>query len=306
MSKIFQVLAITVVAAFGLAGSTGTAQAFELTVTYSNLTGSGPISFGILPEDFEKIDLTFDVKGIGTSPGIFDAGDVVSASITLGDLTLSVDDLADFDLVIGTVNAEVIPTVLNYSFNPVDTPTATMVVISNNSFQLSITGHDEGSGEDFDYFWQDSTDVVDSSLPNINIKPGSDPNSINTCSGGTTPVALFGSDTLDVEMVDQDQMILASALVRTVGKADRNLCSIADIGAPGPSSVFFDGLDDFPDGNLDLVCHFVTLSLMEDASSTMELQVVGCDDPAAGCSSGDPGYFEASGRDSVNIVKDCN
>lgn len=143
---------------------------------------------------------------------------------------------------------------------------------------------------------------------NINIKPGSDPNSINTCSGGTTPVAVFGSDTLDVEAIDQDQLVLASAMVRTVGKSDRSLCSVEDIGAPASDADFFDGLDPTPDGNLDLVCHFVTGALMEDPSSEAELQIVGCDDPDDfdGCQAGDPGFSATSGTDSVNVVQDCN
>jgi hypothetical protein len=36
-------------------------------------------------------------------------------------------------------------------------------------------------------YWQGAKAVT------INIKPGSDPNSINTCSGGTTPVAIFST-----------------------------------------------------------------------------------------------------------------
>jgi hypothetical protein len=139
----------------------------------------------------------------------------------------------------------------------------------------------------------------------INIKPGSDPNSINTCAGGTTPVTIWGSASFDVTTVDIDQLVLASAAVKTVGKSDRSLCSTEDVGAPDPA--FFDGLDPTPDGYLDLTCHFITVGLtaLDDSSSSADLSITGCDTPADGCSSGDPGYYQFTASDAVNIVKDC-
>jgi len=315
IASIFFTLALVV--------GTNSASAFEVTVTYSNLTVDGPISLGILPEDFpEEVDVVFEVAGVGTSPSLCGIGtspgivvceekDIQSALVALGNLSLNVNQLEDMEMEFTQVTriGDFEVTGLNYNFFAVDTATATNVYVSNSSFQLSITGHDEGSGMDFTYTWADSEQVITgSSGAAINIKPGSDPNSINTCSGGTTTVAIFGSGSFDVEAIDQDQLVLASALVRTVGKSDRSLCSIEDVGVPASSEVFFDGYDPNPDGHADLVCHFMTQNLVEDASSEAELQIVGCEDPndVDGCQAGDTGYSITSGKDKVNIVNDCN
>ena len=57
----------------------------------------------------------------------------------------------------------------------------------------------------------------------------------------------------------------------------------------------------------DLTCHFVTMEMTEldDISVTAEVTITGCDDPSGGCLLGDPGYYEVTATDSVNIVKDC-
>jgi hypothetical protein len=139
-----------------------------------------------------------------------------------------------------------------------------------------------------------------------NIKPGSYPNSINTCSGGATPVTIFGSETFDVNKIDVDKLLLATAQIKTVGKSERSLCSIEDVGSPDPSA--FDNLGT-PDGYDDLTCHFVTTELgLGDASTTADLTIKVCDDPndVDGCMVEDPGYEEFTATDSVNIVKDCN
>ncbi len=127
----------------------------------------------------------------------------------------------------------------------------------------------------------------------INIKPGSDPNSINTCSNGTTPVAILGSDQLDVALVDPDSLVLASATVKTVGKSNRTLCSIQDVG--GVDAGAFDSLGS-PDGYDDLVCHFVTFELTELEDESTEATLTG--NLLDGAS--------IAGSDSVNIVKDCS
>lgn len=90
----------------------------------------------------------------------------------------------------------------------------------------------------------------------IDIKPGSDPNSINLCSNGAVPVAILGSDTLDVNDIDSDTLRLAEATVKVVGKKDpQTLCSVEDVNG--------DGYD-------DLVCHFITTELASvlDGTST--------------------------------------
>ena len=100
----------------------------------------------------------------------------------------------------------------------------------------------------------------------------------------------------------------ASALTKTVGKSDKTLCSIEDVGSFDETQ--FDNLG-FPDAIDDLTCHFVTFDLdVSDDSTTADLNIVGCDDPgvvggAETCETGDPGFYDITSTDAVNIVKDC-
>ena len=120
-------------------------------------------------------------------------------------------------------------------------------------------------------------------LPAIDIKPGSDPNSINLCSNGAVPVAIFGSATLDVSNVNTENLRFAEAAVKVVGKKDPNqLCGYQDINGDFIS---------------DLVCHFVTTDIAgidgESTTATVNGELF----------DGTP----IEGTDSVNIVKDtCN
>ena len=117
----------------------------------------------------------------------------------------------------------------------------------------------------------------------IDIKPGSDPNSINLCSNGTVPIAILGSDTFDVNNINTDTLRFAEASVKMVGKKDpHSLCSYEDVNG---------------DGITDLVCHFVTTDIAgingESTSATVNGEL------------NDGTAFE--GTDAVNIVKDtCN
>ena len=84
----------------------------------------------------------------------------------------------------------------------------------------------------------------------IDIKPGSNPNSINLSSEGVLPVAIFSSEYFDVTGIEQSSLILAGATAREKGKSGK-FGSLEDV----------DG-----DGYLDLVIHFQTadLNLTED------------------------------------------
>ncbi len=74
----------------------------------------------------------------------------------------------------------------------------------------------------------------------IDIKPGSDPNCFNINGHGVIPVAVLGSDTFDVTLIDQATLSFGGLDVRIRGKK-------------GPLC----GLDDTNiDGFYDLVCHF--------------------------------------------------
>jgi len=117
----------------------------------------------------------------------------------------------------------------------------------------------------------------------IDIKPGSDPNSINLCSNGAVPLAILGSNTIDGNDIDTETLRFAEASIKVVGKKDPNqLCSYQDING------------DFIN---DLVCHFVTTDIAgidgESTSATVKGELL----------NGTP----IEGSDSINIVKDtCN
>ena len=114
----------------------------------------------------------------------------------------------------------------------------------------------------------------------IDIKPGSDPNSINLCSSGAVPAAILGSDTFIVDDVDPNSLRFADASVKMVGMKDpRSLCSFEDVN--------FDGFT-------DLVCHFLTTDIAGVGGQTTTAKVNGA-------------LFDGTlieGSDSVNIVKD--
>jgi len=73
----------------------------------------------------------------------------------------------------------------------------------------------------------------------IDIKPGSFPNSVNFKSKGVLPVAILTTDTFDATTVDPETVIFD--IFQINGSTPPNKCAIEDV-------------DD--DGDLDLVCHF--------------------------------------------------
>ncbi len=97
----------------------------------------------------------------------------------------------------------------------------------------------------------------------IDIKPGSNPNSINLGSGGATPVAVLGSTNFDVDDIDPETLTLGTAGVKTVGKKNNLLCSFDDV-----SGDFSLSLEGDPDGYLDLICHFTTMSIVPEEGGT--------------------------------------
>jgi len=73
----------------------------------------------------------------------------------------------------------------------------------------------------------------------IDIKPGSFPNSVNFKNKGVLPVAILTTDTFDATTVDPETVIFD--IFQINGSTPPNMCAIEDV----------DG-----DGDLDLVCHF--------------------------------------------------
>ncbi len=67
----------------------------------------------------------------------------------------------------------------------------------------------------------------------IDIKPGSDPNSINLGSGGLTPVAIISSADFDATNVDPDTVMLSGAGVEVRGKGRKCMAHVEDVNDDG-------------------------------------------------------------------------
>jgi hypothetical protein len=109
----------------------------------------------------------------------------------------------------------------------------------------------------------------------IDIKPGSFPNSFNINGNGVIPVAVLGSDTLDVTEIDLSTLSFAGLDVRVKGNGDPQ-CSVKDTNG---------------DGHDDLVCQFVDDPdnwIPDDGTATLTGQL------------NDGTVFH--GTDSINIV----
>ncbi|PWH13803.1 MAG: hypothetical protein DDG60_09595 [Anaerolineae bacterium] len=89
----------------------------------------------------------------------------------------------------------------------------------------------------------------------LDIKPGSDPNSINLRSKGTVPAAILSAPGFDAMVIDPSTVTLAGAPV-----------ALRSNGTPMVSLKDVNG-----DGRLDLVLHFNTVDLQLDQSSTEAL-----------------------------------
>ena len=92
----------------------------------------------------------------------------------------------------------------------------------------------------------------------IDIKPGSDPNSINLGSNGNVPVAILSSADFDATTVDPYTVTLAGAEVSLKGKAQTPMASVEDVNG---------------DGLPDLVVHVDTEALqLSEEETTAVLQ----------------------------------
>lgn len=105
----------------------------------------------------------------------------------------------------------------------------TIILANNVSIsQIPIKGYGVAVGE---------TGAISTFVPvAIDIKPGSFPNSINLGSGGTVPVAIFGTTTFNISQIDPATITLANASVKFKGNGqpmasyqDVNGDSITDI-----------------------------------------------------------------------------
>ncbi|MGA1842713.1 MAG: hypothetical protein ACMUIU_19015 [bacterium] len=131
-----------------------------------------------------------------------------------------------------------------------------------------------GAGGGFSY--ERSTPGQQAINVDIDIKPGSYPNSINLGSNGKVPVAIFGSADFDVTTIDFYSVTLAGASVVLKGKAQTPMVSIEDLNA---------------DGFNDLIIHVDTEALELSTHDTIAILEGKTDDDTP-----------ITGEDSVRIV----
>lgn len=118
--------------------------------------------------------------------------------------------------------------------NPAWSPDGTKIVFSSlrdgggiyvmnpdGTEQTRVTNSPDGGPA-----WQP---VVTTVSVQIDIKPGGQPNSINLASQGVIPIALFGSATFDVSMVDIGSVLFAGASVAHYGWEDVNGDGLMDL-----------------------------------------------------------------------------
>jgi len=89
----------------------------------------------------------------------------------------------------------------------------------------------------------------------LDIKPGSCPNPVNTRSSGVLPVAILGSNDLDVTMIDPASIRLAGV--------EPLRSSIEDVATPAPDIADCNCVGTGPDGLLDLTLKFRTQAIIE-------------------------------------------
>ena len=160
----------------------------------------------------------------GTAPGDFDVVNVENGTLLLEGGSLDITFSSDFVPVPGAIEFTLVTTedaggaleevVLAIEF----TEENNEIVVADASLQAPEVVEFSFSvgGETF-------TGVT------IDIKPGSDPNSINLSSAGVIPVAILSSVEFDATSVDPDTIELAGARVQMAGKSGKSLCHLDDV-----------------------------------------------------------------------------
>jgi DNA-binding beta-propeller fold protein YncE len=88
----------------------------------------------------------------------------------------------------------------------------------------------------------------------VDLKPGSDENTVNLSSAGVVPVAILSSPDFDAMTVKEDTIDLSGATVRLAGKSNKYMCKEADVN---------------DDGLIDLVCKIDTAELLLTPGDTI-------------------------------------
>lgn len=86
----------------------------------------------------------------------------------------------------------------------------------------------------------------------VDIKPGSDANSISCSSKGVIPVAILTTDEFDASLIDPASVELNGVKAKVVGKKEQVLCHLEDV----------DG-----DGDTDMVCQIPTYEFLTECPS---------------------------------------
>jgi len=124
---------------------------------------------------------------------------------------------------------------------PGDTETFPTIVVLDG--ERNAAGLLTGYADNVETFVTEIVQAVENQVlrVDIDIKPGGDPSCLNVDGRGVIPVAVLGSDSLDVSEIDP-QSLLFSGLVTKVSGNNDPLCGAEDTNL---------------DGFHDLVCHFV-------------------------------------------------
>lgn len=136
-------------------------------------------------------------------------------------------------------------TVIDLSLTPQAGANSLDIIVRNYPGSSSATGNPTGLIFKL---------VINYDLPlgiDVDVKPGSFPNSMNINGNGVVPVAILGSSTFDVSQIDVSTLCFAGLEVRVRGNGQPQ-CSIKDV-----SGDFSGGPEGAPDGYPDLVCQFV-------------------------------------------------
>jgi hypothetical protein len=133
-----------------------------------------------------------------------------------------------------------------------------------------------------------SIEVIVKITVDIDIKPGSYPNSINKNEKGVIPLAILGSADFDVTWIDPTTLSFEGAQLRVKGNGALQ-CSVEDVSGD------FTTPEGAPDGYPDLVCQFV------DDTTDWELGVSTA--TVTGNLKAEFGGTPIEGMDTINVVQ---
>jgi len=96
-------------------------------------------------------------------------------------------------------------------------------------------------------------------LVGLDIKPGSDPNSINLRSKGLTPVAILSTDDFDAATVDPESVLIGDPLLSgAIAPVRWVYCDVPEVANPDYDPSDSDSEPFIGDGDLDLLLYFST------------------------------------------------